>query len=256
MSDLVVVFMIGLVGSAHCVGMCGGFALALAHDERERRRLHARQTLYHLGKTTTYALLGAFAGGGGAALASAISGAQSALSVVLGLFLIGVGLGVLGVFRRFEGFRRVGPWRAFTTRMAGFLRKRTLKSAYGLGLVNGLLPCGLVYAALAAAAATGSLLEGALTMAVFGLATVPALYGLALTGFLMRPVWRARLNLVGGVLVVVLGLVTLARGTPLLHAGMGHGDEGHQGHEQVVPAAPDAAPAAAPLPPSQERPRP
>lgn len=254
MSDLVVVFMIGLVGSAHCVGMCGGFALALAHDERERRRLHARQTLYHLGKTTTYAFLGALAGGGGAALASTLSGAQSALSIVLGLFLIGVGLGLLGVLRRFEGFRRVGPWRAFTTRMAAFLRKRTLKSAYGLGLVNGLLPCGLVYAVLAKAAATGSVLGGALTMAVFGAATVPALYVLALTGFLMRPVWRARLNLVGGVLVIVLGVVTLVRGTPLMHALMGHGSEGR--HEMVMPAPHDAAPAAAPLPLSHEAPRP
>jgi sulfite exporter TauE/SafE len=252
MSDLVVVFMIGLVGSAHCVGMCGGFALALAHDERERRRLHARQTLYHLGKTTTYALLGGLAGGGGAALASTISGAQNALSIVLGLFLIGVGLGVLGVLRRFEGFRRVGRWRAFTARMAAFLRKRTLKSAYGLGLVNGLLPCGLVYAVLAKAAATGSVSGGALTMAVFGAATVPALYGLALTGFLMRPVRRARLNLVGGILVIVLGVVTLARGTPLLHAVMGHGNEEHQGREMVEPGAHDAAPPA----PSPEHPRP
>ena len=199
-------------------------------------------------------MLGALAGGGGAALTGVISGAQSALSIVLGLFLIGVGLGVLGVFRRFEGFRRVGPWRAFTTRMAAFLRKRTLKSAFGLGLVNGLLPCGLVYAVLAKAAATGSILEGALTMAVFGAATIPALYVLALTGFLMRPVWRARLNLVGGILVIVLGVVTLVRGTPLMHALMGHDDGGRQGHEMVMPS-PSVEHEATPTPPAHQ-PRP
>lgn len=226
MSDLPLVFAIGLLGSAHCVGMCGGFVLALGHLHDRPRLLRLHQALYFLGKTVTYALFGAVAGGFGAALGLALSGVQSVLAVIVGLLLVGVGLGLIGVLRRFEGFRSVAGLRHLSGALGRLMARRSAPATFGLGMLNGLLPCGLVYAMLAKAAATGSVLGGAATMAVFGIATVPALYALSLAGFFLRPVWRARLNLVGGVLVVALGLMTIVRGTPaagLLHGGHDHG---------------------------------
>lgn len=228
MSDLPLVFAIGLLGSAHCVGMCGGFVLTLGHLHEDPRRLRLHQALYFLGKTATYALLGAVAGGLGAALGLALAGVQSVLAVLVGLLLVGVGLGLLGVLRRLEGFRSVALLRRLSGALGHLMARQSAPATFGLGMLNGLLPCGLVYAMLAKAAATGGVLGGAATMAVFGVATVPALYALALAGFLLRPAWRARLNLAGGLLVVALGLLTIARGTPaadLLHGGHGHGIE-------------------------------
>jgi hypothetical protein len=89
--------------------------------------------------------------------------------------------------------------------------------ALGLGLLNGLLPCGLVYSLLAMAAVTGTMLGGALTMLVFGGATVPALFALAWIGDLLQPSWQHRLHRASGALVIVLGLITVLRGTPAMH---------------------------------------
>lgn len=233
MPELAGVFLVGLVGSAHCVGMCGGFALAIAQLDRRAHALQLRQLAYYLGKTTTYALLGAAAGAFGAALSGAFAGMQQGLSLALGLVLVLVGVRLAGGLRTVQGWQRLPGLPGLARLIGRLLGRPSLPATYGLGLLNGLLPCGLVYGMLAVAAAAGGAAQGALVMAVFGLSTVPALYLTALAGFLMQPLWRRRLTVVGGVLVVLLGLFTMARGTPL--AGLLHG-----GH-----AAAHAAPAAA-----------
>lgn len=222
MSDLVVVFIIGLVGSVHCVGMCGGFVLALAQGHDHAARLQLHQVLYYLGKTGTYALFGALAGGFGAVLGGLFAGVQNALSIALGVVLVGIGLGLVGVLRQIRPMARVPGMARLSAALGALLRRPSYGATLGLGALNGLLPCALVYGLLVKAAATGSVLGGALTMAVFGLSTIPALYLLALSGFLMRPLWRSRLNYVGGVLVIVLGLITVARGTPALGTALHH----------------------------------
>ncbi|RMF59144.1 MAG: sulfite exporter TauE/SafE family protein [Bacteroidetes bacterium] len=141
------------------------------------------------------------------------------------MLLIGTGLALLGWLRMPAGRLGAG-WRRLVGTMAAFLRDPTPGRIWALGLLNGLLPCGLVYAALAAATASGTALRGAFLMAVFGLATVPALLVLGSTGVLMRPAWRVRLQRAGAVLVILLGLLTLVRGFPGLHAG-GHGQAAH-----------------------------
>ena len=210
--DLAVVFLVGLLGSAHCVGMCGGFVVAVAHAGG-RRRAHARQAAYFLGKTSTYAAFGALAGLAGSAAGVALSGFQGLLSLLLGLVLVAVGLGLCGVLRRFAGPTRVGGRVAAV--LGGAVRRLVasdrLGSVFGLGAVNGLLPCGLVYGMLAKAATTGSAGLGALTLAAFGLGTVPALYAVGLFGALMPPARRLWLQRAGGALVVALGVLTLAR---------------------------------------------
>ena len=245
MSDLVAVFLIGLLGSAHCVGMCGGFALAVAQGHGGARGAQVHQILYYLGKTLTYALFGAVAGGLGHVIGAVFSGFQNILSIVLGLFLVGIGLGLLGVLRRFEGPRFMARLGRLPAVIGRLLKRRTHAATFGMGMLNGLLPCGLVYGVLALAAATGGPLRGALTMAVFGVATIPALYLLAMASFLMRPAWRMRLNQISGVLVVVLGLVTILRGTPALDPIMHlfHSDHSNhpQHHEMVEPMPSDSS---------------
>ena len=207
-ADLAAVFAAGLLGSAHCIGMCGGLVAVLGRGAGPSA---ARQGAYYAGKTATYVAMGALAGLVGVAAAGAVSGAQVAVSAAMGLVLVAVGLGLCGVLRigREPGRGAVSRWlRPALTRV---LASRSPGVPLALGALNGLLPCGLVYAMLAKAASTGSVAHGALTMAAFGLSTVPAL---ALTGGLGARLslrGRQRLQVAGGVLVVALGVMTLGR---------------------------------------------
>ncbi len=217
MLDLSVVFLIGLLGSAHCVGMCGGFVVALGHAGG-RGDIHGRQAAYFLGKTLTYTAVGALAGLAGDAVGIALSGFQGLLTLGLGFVLVGVGLAACGVLRVRPGAGRLTARVAAS--LGGAVRRLVARGGWrglvGLGALNGLLPCGLVYAMLAKAATTGSALGGALTLAVFGLATVPALYATGLAGAWLPPPRRLALQRLGGAFVVALGLLTAARAATAL----------------------------------------
>lgn len=230
MPDLIPIILIGLLGSVHCMGMCGGFALAVAQASGNGRPFLIRQSLYYLGKTFTYAMLGGIAGGLGQVIGGMFAGMQQALSVGLGAFLIFIGLGLLGWLKRFSGSGIIRWWKPLTDAIGQRLRKNTKAATFGLGLLNGLLPCGLVYGALALAAASGHAAKGALLMAVFGLATIPALFLIAAFGALMNPVWRNRLNQVSGVVMIALGAITIMRGFPGGHE-MDHGADAAMHHD-------------------------
>lgn len=243
--DLPLVLAIGLLGSAHCVGMCGGFVVALGHAQRGGPSIHVRQSLYFFGKTATYALFGAAAGAAGAAVGLALSGFQGLVSLGLGLVLVVVGLSLCGVLHRL-GFAERIAGRFAGARVLGEAVRRlvargTAGATFGLGMLNGLLPCALVYGLLARAAATGSPLGGAAVMAVFGLGTIPALYLTGLFGNLVPPTRRLWLSRVGGVLVVALGVLTMARGATAF--GLMDGHAAHAGEQQILCLpAPDAQP--------------
>lgn len=214
MLDLTAVFLIGLLGSAHCAGMCGGFVVALSQRPGQ---VYRRQALYFTGKTASYAALGALAGAVGALAGIALAGFQSLLSLTLGLVLVGLGLGLCGVFRRF-GPTTLGQWasRYLARPISHLVASDRPAALVGLGALNGLLPCGLVYGMLALAATTSSAASGALTLAVFGLATLPALWATGRLSLLVRPVLRQRLQQASGVLVLALGLLTTARAASAL----------------------------------------
>lgn len=214
--------------------MCGGFALALGQAPAARRRALLLQGVYHVGKTTTYALLGAATALAGTALVRGLAPVQNVLTVLVGLFLIGLGLSLLGlrlppVPTRFSPATLLSRLR---TLLARTLRRGGYRGALGLGLLNGLLPCGLVYAALAKATVAGSVAGGMVTMAVFGLATVPALLLVGLSPRFFRPGRRIRLNQAAGVLVVVFGLLTLSRGFLDMTHGAGHAQMPLEEHGQ------------------------
>ena len=191
-------FTVGLAGSiAHCAGMCGPFVLAQVPAARGTRAgsvlIRGALVPYHLGRLTTYALLGAAAGGFGGSLAHALP--QSRL--VLGLFLLVAAALFLVQALKGLGIARAGTARgsavgAVLARIARpLLSRRDGLSGYALGVALGFLPCGLLYGALAAAAGTGSALAGALAMAAFTASTVPALMAIGIAGAGIAQRWRA-----------------------------------------------------------------
>lgn len=232
---LISAVLLAVVGSIHCVGMCGGFAITLAHAAKNRRAFFKHQSLYHLGKTATYVILGLAVGGIGSALGAMLGSTQRVLSIVLGLALVLVGMSLLGYLK---GLRAgpLAPWRHLSRKMGGLLKAGNKKAVFMLGMLNGLLPCGLVYGGLALAAASGSAPAGAAVMAVFGAATIPALFLIASMGALLKPAWRSRLNIASGVIVVLLGVLTIFRGisTPHAHEGPPHA---HTTHKTEMPNA-------------------
>lgn len=185
-------FLAGLAGSLiHCVGMCGPFVLGQVMSDAERapvgtygewRRLAGAALVpYHFGRLTTYVALGAMAGAATALFASTagfawLSGVLLVVAACL-MALQAVGLAAGGRF----------PLAAGLVRLAGPLSSSHDPLArYALGIVLGFLPCGLLYGALAAAGGTASVQEGALTMAAFGLGTMPALVAVGWGGLIIR----------------------------------------------------------------------
>jgi hypothetical protein len=221
------VFLGGLAGSLHCVGMCGGFPLALAAAAPARANL-PRQLLYNLGRLNTLVFIGALSGAGGAALVAAapVRRVEQALAVAAGVVMIVVGLEMLGWIRQLTA---VGARLAQATvgrLLAGVIRSRSWAAPVALGVFNAFLPCQLIYAFAARAAATASMTEGMLTMLAFGLGTVPAMLALGAARVLARPAIRARLTRASAVLVIAFGVVTLLRGLDLLPHGHAHHDAG------------------------------
>ena len=217
-TSLLAPFLIGLFGSGHCVGMCGPLILAAVQRHPTARELQLHQSLYYAGKTLTYALLGAVAGALagllGSGLEGTIGGAQRAISLALGLAMIAFGVGLLAGARWLEGGGLAASLPGFRHAMAFLVRERRPLATLGLGALNGILPCGLVYAALTMAAATGSAGEGAAVMAAFGLGTVPALFLIGVAGYALKPAWRSRLHRAAGALLILAGLPTVLRAMP------------------------------------------
>ena len=214
MTDLTAVFLAGLLGSAHCVGMCGGFVALLGMGAAQR--VAPRQAAYFTGKTMSYMAFGAVAGGAGHVLREALVGVGSVVGLGLGVAMVGAGLSVCGVV---WGRRSTGSGR-FAARLAPvvgrLVRSERPTALVALGAVNGLLPCGLVYGMLAVAASSGSPTRGALTMAVFGMATVPALALSGALGARLRPTRRVWMQRTAGALVVAMGLLTVVRSAEAL----------------------------------------
>ena len=217
----------GFLGSAHCVGMCGPLALSLPGDDRLPGRFLLDRGLYNLGRVLTYTLLGGLVGLVGRVVS--LAGVQQALSIGVGTLMLLVAL---------------VPWVARQARRveqapAAFLRRvtapmSTLYQSGGpaamllIGLLNGLLPCGFVYAALGTAVTAGDVGPSLAFMAGFGLGTGPAMLGVSLLGRMAAASWQNRLRRwapVGlglvGVLLIIRGLALGGMLSPLLSDAVG-----------------------------------
>ncbi len=209
---LLSLFITGLVGSVtHCVGMCGPFVLTQVtarleavsvRDMGEWHRLRGAMLVpYHLGRMTTYSVLGAAVAGvtGGLSHGVGVRGVSASLLVVAACLLIGTANPRLKI-----PLPETVPWAARLARLAQPLfASPTGWRGYGLGVVLGFIPCGLLYGALAMAAASHDPLAGAMGMAVFVAGTVPALAVVGLAGHMAGDHFRPWLRKISPALLLV-----------------------------------------------------
>lgn len=214
MAILFSALILGLAGSFHCAGMCGPIAIALPlHGNNFFQKLFGG-TLYNIGRTVTYGIFGALFGLLGQGIQ--LVGFQQKVSVIMGVFMIIAAL-FPSIFRNKNSANK--SWLNFVSRLKKAIGKlfsvRTFSSLFFIGMLNGLLPCGLVYMAVAGAIGTGEVLTGALYMILFGLGTLPMLLAISLAGNFMSLAVRNRINKLIPVLVVVVGMFFILRGLSL-----------------------------------------
>jgi hypothetical protein len=209
-ADLWTAFLLGLVGSLHCAGMCGPLALALPAAGENTPAYVLGRVAYNVGRIVTYCLMGIVFGLAGRTFLMA--GLQRWVSIALGVALL------LGLFasRKLALSRPVtAAVNQLKSRMSVLLRRQSFVALALLGLLNGLLPCGLVYVACAGAAAIGGILAGAQYMAAFGVGTVPMMLAISLSGSLVPTSLRLKLVKTIPVCVFLLGTLLILRGLSL-----------------------------------------
>lgn len=210
---LSVPFLLGFFGSVHCLGMCGPLAMGVAHTgDGQWGGLLKRAFFYNLGRALTYAFLGLLVG----SLAQQFlqSGWQQNISIGAGILLILFFLLALTpetILQRFSWYRK--GLKRWQSRLGKAMHRWGQSSALILGLLNGLLPCGLVYIALAGALAFSAAWQSALFMFMFGMGTLPALF-ILMTGSGRAPIFRNRF------FRKALPAVQLAMGIFLIYRGV------------------------------------
>lgn len=214
-ADLLLAFNLGLVSQLHCVGMCGGvvaaLGLAIAPQSRAARGALPFALAYNGGRVTSYALAGVLLGTLGAGLVEALASRDGHLwlRIAAAVMLVASGLALFGLPQAMALVERAGyhVWRRLQPLARGLLPVRHLRGAWLFGMLWGWLPCALVYAALAHAAASASATRAALLMVAFGLGTMPALVLAAVTAARAGPGPRTdpRLRRAAGAVLVVCG---------------------------------------------------
>ncbi|MCK0131532.1 sulfite exporter TauE/SafE family protein [Flavobacteriaceae bacterium F08102] len=205
---------LGILSSVHCVGMCGPIAFILPIDKSNVKKSTHLTLLYHLGRITTYASLGLVFGLIGKGLFMA--GFQQRLSILLGVVMIVIALLPSNFFAKYSGTNFLFKGIAKLKQQLGLqLKQRKASSIYTVGVLNGLLPCGMVYMALFGAIATGALGSGMVYMTVFGLGTVPLMSLAIYSKTLFSQTLRNKLQRVLPFFIVTLGILFILRGLDL-----------------------------------------
>ncbi|GAB4259697.1 MAG: sulfite exporter TauE/SafE family protein [Saprospiraceae bacterium] len=202
-------FTIGLFGSVHCVGMCGPIALTVG--SQKQGSLLGRAVLYNLGRIATYALLGLIIGLIGKGLF--IAGFQKYLVIALGVALLLIALLSINVENRLLALPVVEKFYfGLKTRLGRTLKSTSPLAPLGIGIINGFLPCGLVYLAIAGAVSTAGVVEGAAYMALFGLGTWPVMLTSVFFGNMLSLRLRNFLKKLYPAFLVFFAILFLARG--------------------------------------------
>lgn len=201
---------------AHCLGMCGGIVAAYSATLPASGRADPMpHVLYSLGRTLTYTAIGAAVGALGSAVevGARLAGFQGTMSVLAGAVMALLGVGMLGW--KLPGLASL-PTVATSARFQGAFQRVLGADArwrtFGIGVLNGLLPCGMVYSGAALALSSAHPLTGALTMASFGLGTLPAMLLLGLLAYRLGTQLRERLQQLGALVLIVVGAATIWRG--------------------------------------------
>lgn len=210
---LITALSLGFFGSFHCVGMCGPIALSLPSTSERMLPLLISRLLYNSGRIVTYSILGVGAGILGRSFS--LNGLQSNISILSGILIfIGVLFSYAKISARFSGKLLSANFFLKKT-LRPLLKNHSLLSLFGIGLLNGILPCGFVYIALAGAAAAGTIQDSVLYMILFGLGTVPMMLGLSLSGILLPVRIRSFINRATPVIAIALAVFLIHRGVML-----------------------------------------
>ena len=205
---------LGLLGSFHCVGMCGPIAFMLPVDRTNSTRKILQISTYHFGRLLAYSLIGLFFGLVGKSLY--IFGIQQQLSIAIGILMIVV---VLIPAKTFNTYNFSRPIYRFISKiksaLGAALKKKTADTFLTIGFLNGFLPCGLVYMAVFGSIATANVTQGSLYMALFGLGTIPLMTTAIYLGKFLNTKIKQRIQKAIPVFIVVIGLLFILRGLGL-----------------------------------------
>ena len=223
LAELSLVLVGGVLGSAHCIGMCGGISATMSLGTRSVASSVVRQLLWSFGRIATYVFLGISTSAFGAGFLRTQSSAallQSLMAIVAGFFLVVQGLLAMN-WIPWKIQRRTAPPCVMRSVFAQFLKGGSATGAFVAGLVTGFLPCGLVYSFLALAVSTGSALQGAAVMLSFGLGTIPVTLATGIGFKLATMTMRRQVLRLAGFFVLATGILTTVRGITLAvsHSG-------------------------------------
>jgi sulfite exporter TauE/SafE len=214
MFNLTAPLLLGLLGSLHCVGMCGPIALALPVNHFEPIKKHLAILLYNFGRTISYVLLGGIVGNIGELLV--MSGFQRWLSIVAGAAIL------VGLIIKYTAFVRIKPFGPFVSfinyiksKLSHSLRQKSTVFFAITGFLNGLLPCGLVYMALTAATAQGNLNEAIWFMFIFGMSTWPIMASMPYLINVASTKFRSGINQAMPYVLGLMAILILVRGLNL-----------------------------------------
>ncbi|MFY8020482.1 MAG: sulfite exporter TauE/SafE family protein [Bacteroidia bacterium] len=203
-------FLTGLFSSFHCAGMCGPIAFALPGKEKSGFAFYFGRFVYNSGRMFTYMLLGIILGAFGLGLK--LAGIQQSLSIAAGLIIIITVL--IGYYKK--GNIAFNPLKLFSNQLFKKLfQQANYISLFSIGLLNGLLPCGFVYIALIGASATQDVQHGALFMLLFGLGTLPMMFGVSIIGQFLSSSIRSNISKLTPYLAILIGCMFILRGMNL-----------------------------------------
>lgn len=207
-------FVIGLLGSLHCIGMCGPIALALPAGKFKSIRFYFGRIYYNLGRVVTYSFFGLVFGIIGKNFAMA--GLQSWVSIISGAGIIII---VLLPQRIKANALSILPFYKVTDKIknafGGLFKSGSLTAMFLIGILNGFLPCGFVYVGLAGALASGEVVRGILYMALFGLGTLPVMFLTSVIGNFISIGIRQKLTKIIPALAILLAVIFILRGLNL-----------------------------------------
>ncbi len=209
-------FLVGFLGSLHCIGMCGPIVLALPASSMSNLSFLSGRILYNFGRVFTYALLGLLFGFLGTKLY--MFGFQQIVSITIGVIII---LWVVIPANLKNKIRNVSGFNVYTVKLKNLFmpmfKKRTNFSLFIIGILNGFLPCGFVYMAIAGAIAVSSAspINGMLFMTFFGVGTVPAMLGTSIAGNLISFNVKKKFAKIVPVFAIILAVIFVLRGMNL-----------------------------------------
>ena len=239
--NYIAAFLIGLLGSTHCIGMCGGIvgALTMGLPENVRQspvKLLPYLLIYNTGRLLSYAFAGLLIGLLTASASSFFQVGRFPIGgIVGGLFMIALGIYIAGWFQTMAPLERLGShfWRLIEPFGRKLMPVKTLPHAFGLGLLWGWLPCGMVYSTLAWSATSGDAVKSALLMLAFGAGTLPMLLAMGgLAEKLQRFTRNKKTRYLAGILLIAFGAMILSKA---LSGGHQHANHQNMQHSEQQP---------------------